>query len=130
MISELQVLRIQGSYYLLTGLWPLIHLASFEAITGAKVDDWLVRMVGLLAAVIGATLILAARRETLTLEIVVLAIGSASAFAAVDLWYALQGRIAPIYLADAAVELVLVVLLIAMPRARLRQAVRSFDRPP
>jgi hypothetical protein len=55
MVSQRSVLRAQGGYYLVTGLWPLVHLASFEAITGPKVDDWLVRMVGLLAAVIGAT---------------------------------------------------------------------------
>ena len=46
MISLVHVLRVQGSYYLVTGLWPLVHLASFEAITGPKVDaggaagDW------------------------------------------------------------------------------------------
>ncbi len=111
MISRSTVLRVQGGYYLATGLWPLIHLASFEAITGPKVDDWLVRMVGLLAAVIGATLLLAARQGTRTREIQVLAIGTACAFAAIDLWYALQGRIAPVYLADAVVELGLAALL-------------------
>ena len=79
MVSQLFVLRVQGGYYLVTGVWPLVHLASFEAITGPKVDDWLVRMVGLLAAVIEATL-LAAARGTRTREIYVLSIGSAFAF--------------------------------------------------
>jgi energy-converting hydrogenase Eha subunit E len=113
MISRTDVLRAQGAYYLLTGVWPLIHLASFEAITGPKQDDWLVRMVGLLAAVIGTTLVFAARQGHRALEIMVLAVGSALAFTAVDVWYALQGEIARIYLADAVVEVGLIVLLIA-----------------
>ena len=106
------VLRVQGGYYLATGLWPLIHLASFEAITGPKVDDWLVRMVGLLAAVIGATLLVAARQGTCARETCVLALGSAFAFAAIDVWYALQGRISPVYLVDAVAELGLAALLV------------------
>jgi hypothetical protein len=51
-----RLLGFQAAYYCLTGIWPLLHLASFEAVTGPKTDDWLVKMVGLLAAVIGATL--------------------------------------------------------------------------
>ena len=117
MPSQLSVLHVQGGYYLVTGLWPLVHLTSFEAITGPKVDDWLVRMVGLLAAVIGATLLVAARQGTRTREIHVLALGSALAFAAIDIWYALQGRIASVYLADAVLELGVVALLVAARRA-------------
>jgi hypothetical protein len=74
-------LAVQSAYYLLTGLWPLVHLPSFEAITGPKTDDWLVHMVGLLACVIGATLgVAAARGHIRTSEIVVLAAGGALAF--------------------------------------------------
>ena len=84
MISLKQALRLQGLYYLVTGLWPLIHLASFEAVTGPKTDDWLVKMVGLLAAAIGAALLTAARQSSRgSSEILVLAVGSAGAFAAV-----------------------------------------------
>jgi hypothetical protein len=111
-------MRFQGLYYLLTGLWPIIHLASFEAVTGPKTDDWLVRMVGLLASVIGATLLFAARRGNRGIEILVLAVGSALAFATVDIVYALRGRISAIYLADAIIELALVALLLV---TRVRQ---------
>jgi hypothetical protein len=123
MVSQSSVLGVQGSYYLLTGLWPVVHFASFEAITGPKVDDWLVHMVGLLAAVIGAALLIAGRRGTWTREIFVLAIGSALAFAAIDIWYGLQGRIAPVYLADAVLELAAVGLLVSA-RRRTRAARR------
>jgi energy-converting hydrogenase Eha subunit E len=117
MISRTLVVRIQGTYYLLTGLWPLVHMTSFEAVTGPKTDDWLVHMVGLLAATIGAALVTAARQWRGALETIVLAVGSAMAFIAVDVWYVLRGQISGIYLADAAVEIVLVALLLSRGRA-------------
>lgn len=108
------VLRAQGIYYVLTGLWPVVHVASFEAITGPKVDDWLVKMVGLLVAVIGGTLFLASQRANQTLEILSLAVSSALAFTVIDVWYALSGRISSIYLADAAAEIAIVLFLVTM----------------
>ena len=99
-------LRLQGAYYLVTGVWPIIHLSSFEAVTGPKVDDWLVRTVGLPAAAIGITLLVGVRRrETPTATLGILALSSALAFAAIDFWYGLRGVISPIYLADGVVEL-------------------------
>ena len=108
------VLRSQGGYFMATGLWPVIHMPSFEAATGPKTDDWLVRMVGLLAFVIGLTIYAAARRTRVTREILLLAIGSALAFRAIDVWYALSGRISFIYLGDAMVELAIVGRLLAL----------------
>ena len=62
------VMRLQGAYYLVTGLWPVIDMRSFELITGPKTDDWLVRTVGVLAASIGLTLLVAARRRRPSVE--------------------------------------------------------------
>ena len=106
------VLTVQAMYYLVTGIWPILSMTSFEAVTGPKTDDWLVRMVGLLVVVIGATLWTAVRRRIWTREVQLLAIGSAVAFAMIDLRYALGGRISPIYLADAGLELAIVALLL------------------
>jgi hypothetical protein len=101
-----RVLVVQGAYYMITGLWPLIHLSSFEAVTGPKTDHWLVRTVGLLAAAIGLALLAGARRrETGTTTLPTLALSSALAFAAVDVWYGLRGVISPIYLADGVIQL-------------------------
>lgn len=100
-----RIIAFQATYYFVTGLWPVIHMASFEAVTGPKTDDWLVRMVGLLAAAIGAALAVAARDHARVPAVVVLSAGAALAFAGVDLRYGLTGRISPVYLADAAVEL-------------------------
>ncbi len=104
---------LHGSYYLVTGLWPLVSMRSFEWVTGRKTDRWLVRMVGLLAAVIGLA-ILRGRDEPD--QEATLPVGSALAFTAVDVVYTANGTIRPIYLGDAAVELVLVAAWLARPR--------------
>jgi hypothetical protein len=101
-----RILAFQSGYYVLTGLWPVVHYPSFEAVTGPKTDDWLVHTVGLLAFVIGAALGVAVARDRIRgPEVVVLAAGAALAFAGIDLWHALPGQIPRIYLTDAAVEL-------------------------
>jgi hypothetical protein len=115
----LKLALLQGVFYLATGIWPLLDIVSFQMVTGPKTDLWLVRTVGILVAVIGAVLCLAARRARVTDEIILLAAGSALGLATVDLVYALSGRISAVYLADAVVELGLVVLwVIARRRAR------------
>jgi hypothetical protein len=100
---------IQGIFYVLTGVWPLIDIVSFQLVTGPKTDLWLVKTVGVLVAVIGAVLLLAWRSRHIILELVLLAVGSALGLASIDLIYALSGRISGIYLADAAAELGLAV---------------------
>jgi hypothetical protein len=98
---------VQGVFYLATGIWPLVDIDSFQAVTGPKHDLWLVRTVGVLVAVIGTVLVLSGRRQNIGAEIILLAIGSALGLAAIDVFYVLNGTISPIYLADAGVELVL-----------------------
>jgi len=104
---------VQGIFYALTGLWPLLHMPSFLAVTGPKVDLWLVKTVGLLILVIGAVLLVGARRRSIGPELALLAAGAAAALAGVDLVYALSDRISDIYLLDAAAEIGLVILWIA-----------------
>src|SRR5215212_885809 len=50
-------LRVQAIYYLVTGLWPFVSIRTFEAISGPKRDDWLVKTVGALVSSIGAALL-------------------------------------------------------------------------
>jgi hypothetical protein len=113
-----RVVATQAIYYVVTGLWPIFHLRSFEAVTGPKVDDWLVHTVGLLAAACVSPRITAVPKlPPMAAAVSSLAMASAFAFAAIDLWYGLSGRIAHIYLADAAVE---VGLMAALLRTRGR----------
>jgi hypothetical protein len=101
---------IQGVFYLGTGIWPLVDIVSFQQVTGPKTDLWLVRTVGVLVTVIGVVLLLSYQSRRVTDEILVLACGSALGLAAIDLIYALSGRISAIYLADAVAEIGLTAL--------------------
>lgn len=111
---------VQGAYYFGTGVWPLVHLPSFEAVTGPKKDHWLVRTVGALVGVMGATFIQAARRHRTTPEISWLAASSAASLAAIEIWYVARRRISPIYLADAILEGGLIGAWLALPATRKR----------
>ncbi len=110
----------QGAFYFLTGIWPLLHLASFEAVTGPKTDDWLVQTVGALLATFGACLALAGFRRRITPEWRLLAAGFALVLALVDIVFVIREVISPIYLADAAVELPLALAWAWTARADLR----------
>lgn len=110
------LLLAQAWIYLLAGAWPVVHLASFELVTGEKYDDFLVRTVGLLLAVIGAALLLSLRRGTLTRELLLVAGGTAASLLAIDVIYWAHGRLPPIYLLDAAMEAVFVVAAVVAMR--------------
>jgi hypothetical protein len=91
----------QGAFYVVTGLWPLFHLESFEAVSGRKKEKWLVKTMGVFIAAVGGALILGAKSRRPTVPLGVL---SAAALAACDVVYAGKGQIAKTYLLDAAVE--------------------------
>ena len=100
----------QGIFYLGTGLWPFISASSFQKVTGPKVDFWLVKTVGVLVSVIGGVLISAGLRRKQNIEVPMLAVGSASGLAGIDIAYVARKRISPVYLVDALAETILVVL--------------------
>jgi hypothetical protein len=78
------VALVQGIYFLVTGIWPLISMRSFLAITGPKTDLWLVKTVGLVLAVISAVLIYAQVTAAVNPPVVFLAIGAAASLALVE----------------------------------------------
>ena len=98
----------QGLYYFVTGVWPLVSISTFEMITGPKTEDWLVQTVGALIVVIAITLLTSAWKRRSPPEVVLLAVGSAGALTAVDVVFVARGMIPPIYLLDAAAEVVLI----------------------
>ena len=108
----------QGFYYALTGVWPLIGIRSFMAVTGPKTDIWLVKTVGVLIAVIGGVLLVSGSWGHPAPEAMILAVGSALGLTAIDVWYVARRVIPPIYLLDAAVELVLVALWVFLVLSR------------
>ena len=96
-------------YYVITGVWPLASIGTFQKVTGPKIDLWLVKTVGVLVTVIGAVIGMAARggNEGPQPEIATLAVGSALGLAGIDVVYVAQGRIRPVYLLDALAEVLL-----------------------
>jgi hypothetical protein len=110
-------LWVQGVYYLLTGLWPILDVNSFQVVTGQKTDHlvtgleadhWLVMTVGVLITAIALSILVGAWRNAITIESIVLALGSAIALTAIDVIYVTRGAIPPIYLVDAAIEMVVI----------------------
>ena len=104
---------VMGAYYIASGVWPIVHMQSFEAVTGPKTDRWLVKTVAALALANGVALTFGARRNPIARETVVLALATAAAFSIVDVVFVLRGRVRPIYLGDTALELALVTAIVA-----------------
>jgi hypothetical protein len=103
------VALVQGIYFLVTGIWPILSMRTFLLITGPKTDVWLVKTVGLILATIGAVLIYAQMTATVNPPVIVLAIGAALALMVAEVIYVAKRVISPVYLGDAFVELVLIV---------------------
>jgi len=121
------IATIQGVYFFATGIWPLIHVASFQAVTGRKTDNWtgseadhwLLNTVSVLIVAISIPLLMAAWRNSFSPEIIVLAMGTALALTGIDFVYVSRGVIAKIYLLDAAAEILLIALWVwAIRRAQ------------
>jgi hypothetical protein len=101
-----KVLMAQTIYYAVTGLWPLLHISSFMAVSGWKTDVWLVKTLSALifciALAFGTDLYYQRKNS---LSIVVLAISCAIAFSVVDIYYVSAGVISQVYLIDAGLQL-------------------------
>ena len=119
----------QAAFYIVTGIWSLVGIRSFQKITGPKVDIWLVKTVGALVTVIGGALGLAGYRNRLTPEVTLLAAGSAAGLATIDIVYVAQKRIRPVYLLDAAAEAGLIALW-GLARSRRHAPEHVEDRSP
>jgi hypothetical protein len=118
----------QGTYLVLSGAWPLVHLRSFEKVTGPKPEGWLTKGVGACWANVGLHLIQAGRRRgRARRDIRGLAVRMALTFAAFDLYYAgVRRRISPVYLLNGFVQLGFVAL---WGLERIAEA-RALARPP
>jgi hypothetical protein len=100
--------RGQGYYFLITGIWPLVHMPSFLWVTGPKADFWLVETVGVLVIAIGLALVTSSLRPLPPRPVIIQAMAAAAGLATIEVIYVLNGTIWPIYLADAVVEVVFI----------------------
>ena len=98
----------QAIYFFTTGVWPLLNIKSFEAVTSPKTDKWLVKTVALMIVAVSITIGVGVYRGRLSLEIGLLAICCSTFLTIIDVMYSLKGVISKIYLADALPEIFLI----------------------
>ena len=102
------IAKLQGLFWTITGVWPLIHLTSFLWVTGPKEDIWLLYTVSALIIVIGMVLLVAGFRHAVTPEIRWLGIGGALGLIAIDVIYSTRDVIWDVYLWDALAETIII----------------------
>lgn len=95
--------KAQGAFNLANGLWPLLHLRSFEAVFGPKVDTWLVHTVAGLLVSVGYAQAKASTPEEWT-HARRLGLGTSTTLLAIDVVYVARGRIRWTYAVDAVAE--------------------------
>ncbi|MGV3636472.1 MAG: hypothetical protein ACO1NQ_02370 [Flavobacteriales bacterium] len=99
---------VHGLYYTVVGSWPLVHFSSFEAVTGQKCDDWLVRTVAGIMVFFGIALLqrtFAGRMPDAGLR--QMAIGISGVLAVVAVSTAIGGRNSAVYLFEGIVHTIL-----------------------
>jgi hypothetical protein len=97
--------RAQGGFCVASGLWPLLHRRSFEAVFGPKRDYWLAATVALLLVGNGTVQLTAPSTAAGVASARKLGTATALALASADLVNVARGRISRAYLIDAAAEL-------------------------
>jgi hypothetical protein len=100
---------VQAIYFGLTGLWPVVHIRSFMAVTGPKIDLWLVKTVGVVIVAIAIPLFTSVLHRNVPIDIMLLGIGSSLGLTAIDAYYVAKKTISKIYLLDALAEVILIV---------------------
>jgi hypothetical protein len=93
-----------GAFNVVGGLWPLLHLRSFEWVFGPKKDVWLQRTTGGLLVSAGLAQLAAAPDPGGPAHARRIGLGTALTLLAIDLVYVPTGRIRPTYLLDAAMQ--------------------------
>jgi hypothetical protein len=125
---------VQGAYFLVTGIWPLVSIETFQLVTGRKTDHlvtgregdhWLVNTVGVLVIAIGTTFLFGAWRRAFSAEVAVLAIASAIGLICIDVVYCARGTISAVYLVDAVLQVAFVIAWGICLFGRLRETSRK-----
>lgn len=101
---------VQGMYFLITAVWPLIDMTSFMAVTGPKVDQWLVRTVSML--LIPYTYIcfwVAFHSEAVSKLLITVMTLTGLGLALVELIHYMNGTIKWVYAADAILQIIFVI---------------------
>jgi hypothetical protein len=102
--------RVHGVFNVLNGLWPLVHMSSFETVFGPKTDKWLVRTVGGLLLANGIAQFRAGNGIAEVQQARRIGLGTAATLTTIDLVYVGNGTLSRMYLLDAAAELLWIAL--------------------
>lgn len=102
--STVRLARAHAAFNVVGGLWPLLAMPSFEAVTGPKADRWLARTVAALMVANGVAQWRATAAAAELPSARRIGLATAGTLAAVDLVYAPRHRISRMYLVDAALE--------------------------
>ena len=98
-----RVATAHGMFNVVSGVWPLVAVRSFEAVYGRKTDRWLQSTVAGLLTTVGVAQLLS--RDAPRLPVArALGVGTAATLLAVDAVNVPRGRISRMYLQDAACE--------------------------
>lgn len=106
----LVIARAQGVFNVLNGLWPLVHMSSFETVFGPKTDRWLVRTVGGLLLANGIAQLRTGNGKSDVQQAGRIGLGTAATLTTIDLVYVGNGTLSRMYLLDAAAELLWITL--------------------
>ncbi len=98
----------QAAYFAVTGIWPLVSIRTFIAVTAPKTDIFLVNTVGLLVTAIAIALVSAVLRNTISFEMLLRAVSSSLFLTSIDVYYAAKGVIWKTYLLDSVAESLLI----------------------
>jgi hypothetical protein len=109
-------LGAHAAYFVLTGVWPLLHIRSFMAVTGPKRDIWLVKTLGALVTAIGVILLRSSLTRAARRESELVALATSASLGGCDVYYALKRDVSPVYLLDGAIDLVLAAYWAMAPR--------------
>lgn len=97
---------IQGIYFLITGVWPLVHLKSFMEVTGPKTDIWLVQTVAVLILSYSVLFFYVAFKKRIAPVYALMGTISTFGLAIIELYYYLQGTLKWVYFIDSIIEMI------------------------
>jgi len=95
---------MHGAFNIASGVWPLLHRRSFEAVFGRKDDYWLAATVALLLAGNGTVQLIAPPTPDGVAAARRIGMATAAVLGSVDVVNVARARISPMYLVDAAAE--------------------------
>jgi hypothetical protein len=124
-----RVLAGQGLYYVLIGLWPLIHFASFADAVALRVNPFQAHAFGAVLVVLGGSFLEAVRREPPDAYPTLVGVVVAAAIALVSLWWLPRLAVASALWVDLVIEVAFALALVLLyPRSQTERSRTSSRR--